>query len=173
LAASLGEPDITDRHKSLAALHHDLEWRSQTAIDQKYSGFKISSSFAPPDRGCPPESARRYLGARHFDELARTEPGYAVIGIAVLICRIYRVRGMQNADVANITTASQSDLLDICRWYAAADANRLAESVRKYIEERANQQVRSRSDWANAKAHFFNGMSDEAKVLGVTAKHLA
>jgi hypothetical protein len=61
---------------------------------------------------------------------------------------------------------SNPDLLDICRWYAPADANRLVDAVKNYVEERAGQQVRFRSDWTRAKINFFPAMADESIVLG-------
>jgi hypothetical protein len=71
---------------------------------------------------------------------------------------------LQNADIANITR--DPDLLDVCRWYAPADANRLIDAVKNYVEERAEQQVRSRNDWTRAKIDFFPTMADESIVLG-------
>jgi hypothetical protein len=63
LAASLGQLDVTCDHKSIAALHHDIESRALAAIDEKYIHFKVSSSWTSPDREGPPESLRQYFGA--------------------------------------------------------------------------------------------------------------
>ena len=58
------------------------------------------------------------------------------------------------------------DLHDICRWYDPADANRLVEAVKNYVEERAEQQVRLRNDFTTAKIGFFTAMADDSTVLG-------
>src|ERR1700675_4961285 len=127
LAASFGQLDIACDHKSIAAMHHDIESRSLAAIDEKYSHFNVSSSWTSPDRQCPPETLRQYLGAGPFDELARIEPRFAVLYVAALICKNYRFRGLRDADIANMSQPSNPDLLDICRWYAPADANLLVD----------------------------------------------
>jgi hypothetical protein len=167
LAASLGQLDVTCDHKSITALHHDIESRSLAAIDEKYSHFKVSSSWTSPDCEAPPETLRQYLGAGHFNQLARIEPRFAVLYIAaILIGEIYKFRGVQTADIANITRPLNSDLHDICRWYAPADANGLVDAVKNYVEERAGQQVRLRNDWTTAKIGFFTAMADNSIVLG-------
>lgn len=166
LAASLGQLDVTRDHKSIAALLHDIETRSLAAIDEKYSHFKVSSSWTSPDREAPPEALRQYLGAGHFNQLARIEPRFAVLYIAMLVGEICKFREMQTADIANITGPLNPDLHDICRWYAPADANRLVDAVKNYVEERAEQQVRLRNDLTRAKIDFFPAMADESTVLG-------
>jgi hypothetical protein len=162
LAASFGQLDIACNHKSIAALHHDIESRSLAAIDEKYSHFKVSSSWTSPDRDAPPETLRQYLGAGHFNQLARIEPRFAVLYIASEINK----RGVQTADIANITRPLNFDLHEICRWYAPADANGLVEAVKNYVKERAEQQVRLRNDWTTAKIDFFTAMADDSTVLG-------
>jgi hypothetical protein len=147
-------------------MHHDIESRSLAAIDEKYSHFNVSSSWTSPDRQCPPETLRQYLGAGPFDELARIEPRFAVLYVAALICKNYRFRGLRDADIANMSQPSNPDLLDICRWYAPADANLLVDAVKNYVEERAGQQVRFRNDWTRAKIDFFPAVADESIVLG-------
>jgi hypothetical protein len=166
LAASLGQLDVTCDHKSIAALRHDIESRALAAIDEKYIHFKVSSSWTSPDREGPPESLRQYFGADSLNELARIEPRFAVLYIAQLICKIYKFRGLQNADIANITRPLNPDLLDICLWYAPADADRLVDEVKNYVAARAEQQVRMRNDWTTAKNYFFPAMADESTVLG-------
>jgi hypothetical protein len=166
LAASLGQLDATYVHNSIAALHHDIESRSLAAIDEQYSHFEVSSSWTSPDREGPPQILRQYFGAGPFNELALIEPRFAVLYIAALICKNYRFRGLQDADIANMSQPSNPDLLDICRWYAPADANRLVDAVKNYVEERAGQQVRLRNDWTRAKMDFFPAMADESTVLG-------
>jgi hypothetical protein len=166
LAASLGQLDVTRDHKSIAALHQDIESRSLAAIDEKYIHFEVSSSWTSPDRETPPETLRQYLGAGDFNQLARIEPRFAVLYIAMLVGKIYKFRGMQTADIANITRPLNPDLHDICRWYAPADANRLVEAVKNYVEERAEQQVRLRNDFTTAKIGFFTAMADDSTVLG-------
>jgi hypothetical protein len=162
LAASLGQLNVTFDHKSIAALHHDIESRSLAAIDEKYIHFKVSSSWTSPDRDAPPETLRQYLAAGHFHQLARIEPRFAVLYIASEINK----RGVQTADIANITRPLNFDLHEICRWYAPADANRLVEAVENYVRERAEQQVRLRNDWTTAKVDFFAAMADDSTVLG-------
>jgi hypothetical protein len=166
LAVSLGQLDVAYDHKSMVALHHDIESRSLAAIDEKYSHFKVSSSWTSPDRQCPPETLRQYLGTGPFDELARIELRFAVLYVAALICKNFRFRGLRDADIANMSQPSNPDLLDICRWYTPADANRLVDAVKNYVEERAAQQVRFRNDWTRAKIDFFPAMADESIVLG-------
>jgi hypothetical protein len=164
LAVSLGQLDLACDHKSIAAMHHDIESRSLGAIDEKYSHFKVSLSWTSPDGKDSPASLRQYLGAGPFSELARIEPRLAVLCIAELIRKICRFRGLHNADIANMTR--DPDLLDICRWYAPADANGLVEAVKNYCMERAEQQVRFRNEWTRAKIDFFPAMADEGIVLG-------
>jgi hypothetical protein len=164
LAVSLGQLDLACDHKSIAAMHHDIESRSLVAIDEKYSHFKVSSSWTSPNREDLPASLRQYLGTGPFSELARIEPHLAVLCIAELIRKVCRFRGLHNADIANMTR--DPDLLDICRWYAPADANRLVEEVKNYCMERAEQQVRFGNEWTRAKIDFFPAMADEAIVLG-------
>jgi hypothetical protein len=164
LAVSLGQLDLARDHKSIAAMHHDIESRSLGAIDEKYSHFKVSLSWTSPDGEDSPASLRQYLGAGPFSELARIEPRLAVLCIAELIRTICGFRGLHNADIANMTR--DPDLLDICRWYAPADANRLVEAVKNYCMERAEQQVRFRNEWTRAKIDFFPVMADEGIILG-------
>jgi hypothetical protein len=56
LAASLGQLDATYDHKSIAVMHHDIESQSLAAIDEKYSHFRVSSSWTSPDREDSPAS---------------------------------------------------------------------------------------------------------------------